>query len=188
MTASMTLPRGIVGRMGFYRLFVVGVLVACLGVPLVMWVVHMRRVVVLRSLGAYIESRVSFASDRSRFDEAYLGIEYVGFSGKGISDEDLLRIPWIGRYKGLSLSNTEVTDAGIAGLKFSGRVTIVDVAFTQVGTSGAEYILRNAPALDILILEGCPLSKEEIAVLRAKYSRVTIVVGRGSETEAGVNE
>jgi hypothetical protein len=85
----------------------------------------------------------------------------------------------------VDLSNTEVTDAGVAHLAGFDRLRSVKLKDTRTGAEAAR-VLAALPAIEVVNFYGSDLDDAGLAVLANAASITTIYAGETKVTDAGV--
>jgi hypothetical protein len=92
------------------------------------------------------------------------GIDYLHFKGCQITDDGLRRLP-LSRLVGLSLSNTKITDAGVARLKDCQQLRELLLDGTALTDKGLKQI-AELPNLERLLIDGTNVTDAGVAHLK----------------------
>jgi internalin A len=91
-------------------------------------------------------------------------LKYLNLDRSRITDEGLKNLPWLPRLTNLSLSNTQVTDAGMEALTKLQNLEVLRLDRTRVKNAGLS-IIAELPNLKNLSLWKCVIDDEGVAYL-----------------------
>jgi hypothetical protein len=151
--------------------------------------VRRRAAVLLEDITGHLHARglviVKASGGKVRIDEKYSPPDIsIDLSGTKIKDADLVQVKWIRGLTELNLSETQVTDAGLAHLKGL-PLSYLALARSEVGDTGLAY-LQGMRTLGTLDLSGTRVTDAGLAYLKGLHRLHILLLSDTRITDSGL--